>query len=81
MSFEETYSAGHLHERDAHSSTEHECRYYTMHPAPTQWVAIGITTRPPTAREQNHRLLVGEGQTETAAIRSLRRRCQWMKSS
>lgn len=50
--------------------------YVTSQPAPTQWVAIGVVQRvgeeplPPEVR-----LLVGAGQTEEAAVSSLRRRC------
>ena len=53
------------------------CRYYTSQPAPSQWVAVGVTTAEETASSERHRMLVGTGRTETAAVRALRRRCGW----
>ena len=49
--------------------------YYTTQPSPTQWVAVGVlTSARDVDREPHHRLVVGNGRTEAAAIAALRRR-------
>lgn len=79
MIFDETQM---LHHDDEHADEldmvrGHGCHYYTRQPAPTQWIAVGITSESSATIEVNRRLLVGTGRSETAAVRSLRRRCQW----
>jgi hypothetical protein len=48
-----------------------EIEYYTLQPAPTQWVAVGRRTSPVWTRS----LVVGAGSTEDAAVENLRDRC------
>lgn len=48
-------------------------RYDIGHPAPTQWVAIGVvsTTADSFATRRPHRLIVGAGRSEAAAVEAL----------
>jgi hypothetical protein len=47
--------------------------YYASQPAPTQWLAIGVISIYPvdTGDDRSKQMLVGAGQTETAAVASL----------
>jgi hypothetical protein len=45
--------------------------FYTLQPAPTQWVAVGR----PVTTDGRRPLLVGTGTTEEAAVLDLRGRC------
>ncbi|HEX5502845.1 MAG TPA: hypothetical protein VFW96_09490 [Thermomicrobiales bacterium] len=51
------------------------CAYHTDQPAPDQWVAVGEGTDMDEAGRQAHRLVVGTGPTEAAAVGALERRC------
>lgn len=48
-----------------------EISYYTLHPAPTQWVAVGVAPRVPVDRIGPGRLFVGTASTEADAISDL----------
>ena len=52
------------------------CAYHTEQPAPAQWIAVGQGNRPAAAGGQWHRLVIGTGTTEAAAIEDMRQRCQ-----
>ena len=79
MSFGENRTFGCLHDEDVSEDGGHECHYYTSQPAPTQWVAVGVTSLLE-AGAPRHRMLVGTGRSESAAVRALRRRCQWLSA-
>ena len=49
--------------------------YYTLQPAPTQWVAVGRAVTSADYVVGPRSLLVGTGRTEEAAVRDLRGRC------
>ena len=48
-----------------------QIEYYTLQPAPTQWVAVGRRISPVWTRS----LVVGTGRTEDAAVANLWERC------
>ncbi|HET7035702.1 MAG TPA: hypothetical protein VFI42_08500 [Thermomicrobiaceae bacterium] len=79
MSFDDDRSFGHLHDADVSDDGDHECHYSTSQPAPTQWVAVGVTSLLDQG-DPRHRMLVGTGSSEAAAIRALRRRCRWLSA-
>jgi hypothetical protein len=56
-----------------HHATAGGCaiEYYTLQPAPTQWVAVGRRADPVWTPS----LMVGTGKTEDDAVTSLRNRC------
>ena len=50
-------------------------RYSTSQPAPTQWVAVAVTSVAHREEAVRHpRLVVGTGRTEAAAVAALRQR-------
>jgi len=81
VSFFEDQTAGRIHEPELGQHDHRDCRFYTSQPSPNQWVAVGITATLKSSADPNHRLLVGTGRSEVAAIRSLHRRCQWNVTS
>jgi hypothetical protein len=49
--------------------------YHTSQPSPSQWIALGVVQEStPVDVESTHRLMVGTGETEEAAIEALRLR-------
>ena len=76
-----------LRGRDAHpardSVTEEtdRCRSFTSQPAPTQWVAVGVTALVQADGTSDHCLLVGTGRTEADAERALRDRCRQIQAA
>lgn len=62
--------------RDAAWPADGTCVYHTEQPAPTQWIAVGQGNRPDPAGGQWHRLVVGTGTTEAAAVEDMRQRCR-----
>jgi hypothetical protein len=71
---------GHDHPpTDRHPAAERRmpagCAYHTDQPAPDQWVAVGEGAALDEAGRLVHRLVVGAGPTEAAAVAALERRC------
>lgn len=50
--------------------------YYTAQPSPSQWIALGIVRGAPEVEDlqATHRMMVGNGASEQAAIEALRQR-------
>jgi hypothetical protein len=61
--------------RDAVWPADGTCVYHTEQPAPTQWIAVGQGDCPDASGGQWHRLVIGTGTTEAAAIANMRQRC------
>ena len=74
------------HERHQHGSRQvehrgvlveglHVIKYETSHPAPRQWIALGLVSEPTgVGASLVPRLMVGNGATELAALRNLQQR-------
>lgn len=62
--------------KDSDVESQHcTIEYYTLQPAPTQWVAVGRPRTDLAAAAGTRSLLVGTGASEDAAVVDLQARC------